>query len=262
MLHTEVIECLRPLDDETLASIMRMIFDWNDGLEVKPTTQVEKFAWALVLPKLEKNKITYEAKIKQTTEAANKRWNKQKDTNECERMREDTNYNYNYNNSSKEELCIDDKQPSSNDEVVSKGLETLENAFPERKRDIGITEINLWNGLTQPQKANLIKKAVLYVRGEMKNENGKFIKKMSKWLSEEISKGVKEELIPNKKATTKQTFKMIDGTIYAILQSKLDSTRDADLVWHTLNVYGLTKEEFYDVVRTETKENLLEIIKN
>ena len=243
MLHTEVIECLRPLDDETLASIMRMIFDWNDGIEVKPVTQVEKFAWALVLPKLERNKITYQAKVKQTTDAANARWNKRTDTDASERIRENTNYNYNYNssnNSSKEEL-LDKKQPSSleGDEVVSKGLESLESIFPQGRNFIGIDEVNLWNSLTQQNKQVMIKRASMYIRNEKKKDDGKYIKGIGKWMREQVEKGF-EESLPSIKNGTKsddpRLLKHTDGAIYSILLEKTNnSTGMSDRIYQILN---------------------------
>jgi hypothetical protein len=278
MLHTEVVECLRPLDDETLAKIMRMIFDWNDGIEVEPITQVEKFAWALVLPKLEQNKKTYQNIVDRNRKnglsggapVGNQNARKQpKTTMELTTENNPKQTNYNYNNTSKEVLCIDeverDLQPEpldggsvgTEETTVSKGLETLENAFPQRKRDIGISEINLWNSLTQPQKANLIKKAVLYVRSESKNQDGKFIKKMSKWMSEEIGKGISEELLPKKNSNAQRTFKYTDGNIFSLLEQKIGSTKESEHVYHTLNNYGLTKEEFYSLVKEQTKEELL-----
>jgi hypothetical protein len=241
MLHTEVIECLRPLDDETLASIMRMIFDWNDGIEVKPVTQVEKFAWALVLPKLERNKITYQAKVKQTTDAANARWNKRTDTDASERIRENTNYNYNSsNNSSKEEL-LDKKQPSSleGDEVVSKGLESLESIFPQGRNFIGIDELNLWNSLTQQNKQVMIKRASMYIRNEKKKDDGKYIKGIGKWMREQVEKGF-EESLPSIKNGTKsddpRLLKHTDGAIYSILLEKTNgSTGMSDRIYQILN---------------------------
>jgi hypothetical protein len=269
MLHTEVIECLRPLEDETLASIMRMIFDWNDGLEVKPVTQVEKFAWALVLPKLEKNKVTYEAKVKQTTEAANKRWNKQKDTNECERIRENPNYNYNYNyiNSSKEEL-INTQQPSSpqGDEVVSKGLESLEKLFPQGRNYIGIDEVNLWNKLSQQEKQLMIKRGAMYIRNENKKDDGKYIKGIGKWMREQVEKGL-EEKQPSMKNSTKsddpRLLKMIDGNIYSILLSKVsNSTKAADKLYYLLNRKEMftNKDEFSSFARNLNQQEINDLI--
>jgi hypothetical protein len=243
MLHEEVIACLRTLDDDTLSSIMRMIFDWNDGIEVKPKTQLEKFAWALVLPKLEQNRENYNAKVKQTTEAANKRWNKNTDTNASERMREKPNYNYNYNssnNSSKEELLNNKQPPSSVDEsVVSKGLESLENIFPQGRNYVGIDEVNLWNSLTQEQKKVMIKRASMYIRNEKKKDEGKYIKGMGKWMREQCEKGL-EEKQPSMKNSTKaddpRLLKMTDGSIYSILLEKVSGqTKQADKLYYLLN---------------------------
>ena len=270
MLHTEVVECLRPLDDETLASIMRMIFDWNDGIEVNPISQVEKFAWALVLPKLERNKITYETKVKQTTAAANKRWNKQTDTNEYERMREDTNYNSNYNsnnNTSKDVLLSGGTEQDETlegvslveEEVVSKGLETLEKTFPERKRAIGVGEINLWNSISQPQKSNLIKMAKVYIRNEQKNENGKYIKQLSKWMKEQVDAGIPEEI---KKPVKKQKrlFEMTNAVMWNEISNFGFSNSQTDIIYQTLNSNLESKEEFVTLIKTSTKEDLSTIL--
>ncbi len=268
MLHTEVIECLRPLDDETLASIMRMIFDWNDGIEVKPVTQVEKFAWALVLPKLERNKITYQAKIKQTTDAANARWSKRTDTDASERIRENTNYNYNSsNNSSKEEL-LDKQQPSSleGDEVVSKGLESLENIFPQGRNFIGIDEVNLWNSLTQQNKQVMIKRASMYIRNEKKKDDGKYIKGIGKWMREQVEKGF-EESLPSIKTTAKsddpRLLKNTDGTIYMMLLDKCNnSTGKADRLYSYLNKKESfsTREAFVKYVKEMDKDEINTIL--
>ena len=294
MLHTEVIECLRQLDDESLSKIMRMIFDWNDGIEIEPTTQIEKFAWALILPKLETNKETYLTTLETRQRVGRENGSKggapkgnqnarksvnteenpmdfnnnQKQPKTTQNKLNNPNYNYNYNNSSKEELCIDrDLQPEALEGAsvgiegtsVSKGLEALENIFPQRKRDIGITEINLWNSLSQPQKSNLVKKASLYVRGELKNEDGKFIKKLSKWMGEEFNKGIEEEVIPKKKHTSTKTYKSIDGNIFNILEEKLGCSKDSNYIYHILNGYGLTKQEFRSVVEESSKEELLNL---
>jgi hypothetical protein len=275
MLHTEVVECLRPLDDETLAKIMRMIFDWNDGIEVEPITQVEKFAWALVLPKLEKNKIKYQAKVQQTTEAANKRWGKiQTDTNGYEPIPQNTNYNYNSNNTSEEVLYreeqLGDLQPEPLDggsvgiEGYSKGMEKLEQIFPQQKRDNGMTEEIMFGKLTQPQKANLIKKAVMYIRKESQNQDGKFIKKLSKWMKEECDKGIQEELKPTVKKET-LTFSRSgfqDANMIVYLQSIFESDREADSVYHKLNRLGYTQQELYNIAKTYKKEQILNLIKN
>ena len=284
MIYAETLEALCELPNEDLGILIKHINDWNNGKEIVIVNPFHKSFWKIILPDLERNRESYLTTLEKRQTAGREngklggRPKKDKETQEkvigLDEKVNNPNYNYNYiNNISKDILLsggLDDEKQETlggvsvleEETSVSKGLETLENAFPERKRDIGITEINLWNSLTQPQKANLVKKSILYVRGEMKNEKGQYIKKISKWLKEEIEKGVEEELIPNKKANAKQTFKYVDGTIYSILQNKLGSTREADFVWHALNIYGLNKEELFDLVKTETKENLLEIIKN
>lgn len=270
MLHTEVIECLKPLSDESLARIMRMIFSWNEGVYIEPENDLDKFAWAMILPKLEKNKQDYLNIVERNKENGSKGGRPKKNITQENPVGfsgnpEKHNLNLNYNNSSKEELCIDgiEQQESlEGDSVVSKGLESLENVFPENKRDIGINEINRWNTLLQPQKSNVIKKATLYIRKEKKNEGGKYIKKLSKWFNEEFDKGIQEELLPKKKPESKQTFKYTDGVIFGILQEKLGSTKGIDYIYHILNTSGLTKEEFIMTVKELTAKELLELAKN
>lgn len=272
MIYPEIMDSLESLTDQEIGQMFRLIMKWNREEEVVPQTSLEKFVWATILPKLEENKKSYLEISEKRRQAVNKRWNKQEDTNVYKSIQENTNYNYNSNNTSKEVLYREEVFGDGQHETlggvsvveetaVSKGLETLENVFPQRKRDIGISEINLWNSLTQPQKANLIKKAVLYVRSESKKEDGKFIKKLSKWMKEECDKGIEEDMIPKKKSNMPRTFKYTDGNILAILEEKIGSTKECEYVYHTLNNYGLTKQEFYSVVKEQTKQELLNLIK-
>ena len=289
VLHTEVVECLRPLDDETLSKIMRMIFDWNDGIEVEPVSQVEKFAWAFVLPKLERNKETYVTKIEKQREIArqnglkggapkgNQNARKQPKITESVDNVDKNNpnkLNLNLYNTSKEVLYVEeverDLQPEPLDggsvgiEGYSKGMEKLEQIFPQQKRDNGMTEEIMFGKLTQPQKANLIKKAVMYIRKESQNQDGKFIKKLSKWMKEECDKGIQEELKPTVKKET-LTFSRSgfqDANMIVYLQSIFDSDREADSIYHKLNRLGYTQQELYNIAKTYKKEQILNLIKN
>ena len=289
VLHTEVVECLRPLDDETLSKIMRMIFDWNDGIEVEPITQVEKFAWAFVLPKLERNKETYLSTLETRRKVGrengskggapkgNQNARKQPKTTELVDnvdKNNPNNPNLNLYNTSKEVLYIEevdrDLQPEPLDggsvgtEGFSKGMEKLEQIFPQQKRDNGMTEEIMFGKLTQSQKANLIKKAVLYIRKESQNQDGKFIKKLSKWMSEEIGKGIPEEIKPTvkKELLTFSRSGFQDANMIVYLQSIFDSDREADSVYHKLNRLGYTQQELYNIAKTYKKEQILNLIKN
>lgn len=264
MLYTEVLDSLESLSNEEIGRMFRLIIKWNKGEVVEPQDSLEKFVWATIEPKLVKDKDKYLETSEKRKEAVNKRWSKQKDTNEYKSIQMNTNSSPNSSNSSKEELTDMEQPSSSKDEsVVSKGLESLENIFPASKNYVGIEEINLWNGLSQEEKKVMIKRASLYIRNEMKKDDGKYIKKMGKWMREQTEKGLEEKTpsMKTKSSSTKQTFKYQDGTIYNILETKLGSSTDADTVWNTLNIFGLEKQEFLDIVRTETKESLLEMIK-
>lgn len=277
MLHTEVIECLKELEDETLSKVMRMIFDWYDEKPVEPQTQIEKFAWKFILPKLEMNKETYLSIVERNKEngkkggapVGNKNASKNKTTEGLNETTQNNpkqhNYNYNSINSSKEELN-NNKQPSSpdGDEVVSKGLESLEKLFPEGKNRIGIDEVNLWNSLTQEQKKIMIKWASVYIRNENKNNDGKFIKGIGKWMREQVEKGLEEKL-PSVKNSTKsdepRLLKMIDGTIYSILYEKTDSNIIAEKIYYRLNLKELfsTREKFLEYVKGLDQEEINEL---
>ncbi len=283
MIYAETLEALCELPNEDVGALIKHINDWNNGNEVVIENPYHKSMWKIILPDLERNKENYlttlETRQRVGRENGKKGGRPRKDNNTQENptgfsnnptgfSNNPNNPNYNYNNSSKEELCIDrDLQPEALEGAsvgiegtsVSKGLEALENIFPQRKRDIGITEINLWNSLSQPQKSNLVKKASLYVRGELKNEDGKFIKKLSKWMGEEFNKGIEEEVIPKKKHTSTKTYKSIDGNIFNILEEKLGCSKDSNYIYHILNGYGLTKQEFRSVVEESSKEELLNL---
>lgn len=261
MLHTEVIECLKELDDETLAKIMRMIFDWYDEKPVEPQSQLEKFAWKMILPKLQTNKETYLALVERNKENGKKGGRPKITENPNNPVGlsgnpEKHNYNYNYNNSSKEELYYAE-QPSSpkGDEVVSKGLESLEKLFPDGRNYVGIDELNLWNKLSQQEKQVMIKRASMYIRNEKKKDDGKYIKGIGKFMKEQAEKGF-EEAAPSIKNSTKsddpRLLKMVDGNVYSVLLSKVsNSTRTADKLYHLLNKKTLfsTKDELLNYAK-------------
>lgn len=279
MLHTEIIECLKELDDQTLAKIMRMIFDWYDEKEVEPQTQLEKFAWKLIYPKLESNKETYLSLIERNKEngkkggapVGNKNASKNKTTDglldTTENNPKQHNYNYNSINSSKEELNNIQQPSSSLDEsVVSKGLESLEKLFPQGRNYIGIDELNLWNNLSQQEKQIMIKRGSMYIRNEKKKEDGKYIKGIGKWMREQIEKGFEEKTPSMKNSTSSddpRLLKMTDGNIYSILLSKVNySTRTADKLYYVLNRKEMfsSKEEFINFVRTLNQNEINELI--
>ena len=265
MIYPEILDSLESLSDQEIGQMFRLIIKWNKGEEVIPQTSLEKFVWATIYPKLEENKISYNEICEKRRDAVNKRWSKDKDTNVYKSIQEDSNSNSNSNNTSKDVLVdkgIEQQESPEGDSVVSKGLESLEKLFPEKKRDIGITEINRWTTLSQPQKSNVIKKAALYIRSENKNEGGKYIKKLSKWFNEEYDKGIDDNLLPKKKPESKQTFKYTDGNVYSILQEKLGSTKKIDYIYHMLNTSGYSKEEFINTVKELNSEELLELVKN
>lgn len=267
MIYPEILDSLESLSNDEIGQMFRLIIKWNKGEEVIPQSSLEKFVWATIYPKLEENKNAYNEICEKRRDAVNKRWGKEKNTSEYKSIDENSNSNYNYNsnNTSKDVLVdkgIEQQESPAGDSVVSKGLESLEGIFPEKKRDIGINEINRWNTLLQPQKSNVIKKASLYIRNENKNEGGKYIKKLSKWFNEEFDKGIAEDLLPKKKPESKKTFKYIDGNVINKLTEKLGSSNNVDYVYHILNTSGLSKEDLINTVNELNQEELLELAKN
>lgn len=253
MIYPEVLDALENLSTQEKGTILEMIIKWNKGEEVIPSTSLEKFVWATILPDLEKNKEGYLLRVETNKKngalggapKANKNASKNKTTDGLNKTTENNqkqhNYNYNSsNNSSKEEL-LDNKQPSSSEDesVVSKGLESLENLFPQGRNYIGIDEVNLWNKLSQQEKQVMIKRASMYIRNEKKKDDGKYIKGIGKWMREQIEKGF-EETMPSMKNSTKsddpRLLKHTDGAIYALILTKVNnSTRKADKVYYLLN---------------------------
>ena len=273
MLHTEVIECLKELDDETLAKIMRMIFDWYDEKPVEPQSQLEKFAWKMILPKLELNKETYQNIVERNKENG-KKGGRPKITNNPNNPvgnsgnPNNLNLNYNLNNNISKDILLSGgiEQDETlggvslvGEEVVSKGLETLEQTFPERKRAIGIDEINLWNSISQPQKSNLIKMAKVYIRNEEKKENGKFIKQLSKWMKEQIEFGIPEEIKKPVKRE-KRLFEMTNAAVWQKINELGFSSNQTDLIYQLLNTSLESKEEFVKIIKSSTKEELQSLL--
>lgn len=272
MIYPEILDALEPLSKEEKGAILEMIIQWNKGNDVTPSNSLEKFVWATILPKLEDNKIKYQEISQKRTEAVNKRWNKiddTNDTNEYKSIQKNPNYNYNSNDSSKEESIRDrdgKHEPveagSVSEEPVSKGLESLEKIFPPRKNDIGIDEINLWNSLSQQNKKTMIQRASMYIRSENKKDDGKFIKKIGKWMREQIEKGF-EESTPSMKNSTNSTdprlLKLVDGQVYSTILSKVsDSTGKADKIYHQLNRKDIfnDKKELLNFVQSMDKEEI------
>lgn len=271
MIYPEVLDALENLSKEEKGAILEMIIKWNRGEEVVASTSLEKFVWATILPKLEDNKLKYEEISNKRTQAVNKRWGKQMDTNVYKSNDLNTNSSYNSNssnNSSKEEL-LDIQQPNSSEDesVVSKGLESLEKLFPQGRNYIGIDELNLWNSLSQEQKKVMIKRASMYIRNEKKKDDGKYIKGIGKWMREQSEKGF-EEKKPSMNNSTKsddpRLLKMTDGNIYGILLSKVGSTRVADKLYYLLNrkdKYS-TKEELLSEAKKLNQQRINELINN
>lgn len=278
MIYTETLESLCELPNEDIGAIIRYINDWNNDKEVIIENPYHKAMWKIILPDLERNKETYLSIVERNKENGKKGGRPKKDETQNNPNNpvgfsgnpEKHNYNYNsINNSSKEELLNNNSQPSSpdGDEVVSKGLENLEKLFPQGRNKIGIDEINLWNSLTQDKKKLMIKWASVYIRNENKNQDGKFIKGIGKWMREQIEKGLEEKL-PEVKNSTKsddpRLLKMTDGTIYAIIYDKVNSsTKDADKVYHMLNKKDMfsTRAEILEFVKTLNKQEINELIK-
>lgn len=259
IMFPEVLDALEPLSNEEIGQMFRLIIRWNKGEVVEPESSLEKFAWATILPKLERDKENYEIKCEKARNAANKRWSKEKDTDVYERIQTDApnaNYNYNYNNNTSKEVLLSgdlDKgqlKSSEDDSVVSKGLERLESIFPERKNRIDIDTINLWNGFTQEEKQTLIQRATMYVRDEKKNQEGQYIKQLSKWLQEQKDKGLepkKGKMTNSTKSTDPRLLTLTDGNIYSFILSKCGSTSTADKIYSAHNKKELysTKEEMF-----------------
>lgn len=273
---------LNDLEDEDKLEIMEIIFNWYFGIETTNfNSKVVKILFNNLLPVIDNHKTNYlngsdggapvgnqNAKKQPKTTPLVLENNHQTTSLVLENKPKEKEKEKENNTSIKEVLLNNEEQlgdgkPETLEGVsVSKGLESLEKIFPLNKRDVGIDEINLWNSFTQNQKANVIKSASLYVRKELQNENGKYMKKLSKWMVQQNDKGIQDELLPKKKPDSKQTFKYTDGIIYGILQEKLGSTKGIDYIYHILNTSGLTKEELTNTVKELNKEELLELAKN
>ena len=269
-MFPEVLDSLESLSNEEIGQMMRLIIKWNKGEIVEPQSSLEKFAWATILPKLERDKERYEEVSEKRRDAANKRWSIQKDANACKSIQvitSNANSSSSYNNSSKEELFNTEQPSSSEDEsVVSKGLESLEKLFPQGRNFIGIDEVNLWNSLSQEQKKVMIKRGSMYIRNEKKKEDGKYIKGIGKWMREQVEKGLEDKL-PSMKNSTKsddpRLLKMTDGTIYSILQEKVKGqTKLADKLYYLLNRKDMfsSKDELLTFVLTLNQTEINDLI--
>lgn len=119
------------------------------------------------------------------------------------------------------------------EQPVSRGLEKLESIFPDNRNKVGIEEITLWNNLEQSQKANLIKLASVYVRDENKKDGGKYIKSLSKWLKQQVEKGISKTL--KSSPTDNRLFQHTDGEIYSIIYDRIGTTVLTDRIYYQLN---------------------------
>lgn len=266
MIYAETLEALCELPNEDVGALMKHINDWNNGKEVVIENPFHNAFWLMILPDLERNKETYLTTLENRQRVGREngkkggRPRKDKETQENPLGFSDNpnnpnyNYNSNYNNnSSKEELLsrgFDQPTSSEDDSVVSKGLERLESIFPVKKNSIDIDTINLWNSLTQQEKQTLIQRATVYIRDEKKNEDGKYIKQLTKWLKEQKDKGIEpksSKMSNSTKNDDPRLLKHTDGNIYSFLLDKVSSTSQADKIYHEHNKKELysTKEEMF-----------------
>jgi hypothetical protein len=273
MMYPEVLDSLEELTNEEIGIMIRLICKWNKGEEVKPNGSLEKYVWSTIHPKLESNKESYQNIIDRNRVNGKKGGRPKTQDNPMGFSGNPNNPNYNSNsnsnyiNSSKEEL-INTPQPSSSEDesVVSKGLETLEKTFPQGRNKIGIDEINTWNSLSQQDKQSMIKRAKLYIREENKNNDGKFIKGIGKWMKEQIEKGLESTSTKSTNSTNNDDLRLlkhVDGTIYnAILEACNNVNRTAEIVYSRLNRKDefKTKNEFYSYVKGITKDEVDEIL--
>ena len=280
MIYTETLDALCNLPNEDIGQVMRHIKTWNDGAEPVIDNPYHKFLWSMILPDLERNKETYLLTLEKRQIAGRengKLGGRPKKGNETQEKvmgfsenPNNPNYNSNYNNTSKEVLFKDQEdgkhEPldggSVSEEPVSKGLESLEKIFPPRKNDIGIDEINLWNSISQQNKKTMIQRASMYIRNENKKDEGKFIKKIGKWMREQIEKGF-DESTPSMKNSTNSTdprlLKLVDGQVYSTILTKvLNSTGKADKIYHQLNRKDIfnDKKELLNFVQSMDKEEI------
>lgn len=273
MIYAETLDALCNLPNEDIGQIVKHIKTWNDGLEPVVENPYHKMIWAMILPDLERNRETYVNIVERNRENGKKGGRPKKDTetqsvylgNPEEPQK--TNYNYNYNNSSKEELYYTKEPPSpKGDEVVSKGLESLEKLFPQGRNYIGIDELNLWDKLSQQEKQVMIKRGAMYIRNEKKKDDGKYIKGIGKWMREQKEQGL-EEKQPSIKNSTKiddpRLLKMVDGNIYSQLLGKVsNSTKTADKLYYLLNKKEMfsSKDELSTFVRNLNQQEINDLI--
>ncbi len=275
---------LNDLEDEDKLEIIEIIFNWYFGIETTNfNSKVVKILFNNLLPVIDNHKSNYLNGSDGGAPVGNQNAKKQPKTTPLvlennhqttplvleNKPKEKEKEKDKENNTSIKEVLLNneeqlgDGKPETLEGVsVSKGLESLEKIFPLNKRDVGIDEINLWNSFTQNQKANVIKSASLYVRKELQNENGKYMKKLSKWMVQQNDKGIQEELLPIKKTGSKPTFSQMNGNVYTWLKEKINTEDKINHIWRVLNTSGLTKEELMMKAYSSSKEELLELLKN
>jgi len=259
MIYAETLEALCELPNEDVGALMKHINDWNNGKEVVIENPFHKGMWKVILPDLERNKEGYLTIVERNKEngkkggapVGNKNAVKNKTSDGLNETTQNNpkqhNSNYNYNNNISEDILLSGlEQPKSSedDSVVSKGLERLESIFPVKKNSIDIDTINLWNSFTQQEKQTLIQRATVYIRDEKKNEDGKYIKQLTKWLKEQKDKGIEpksSKMSNSTKNDDPRLLKHTDGGIYNfILDRTNNSTSRADKVYQEHN-----KKELY-----------------
>jgi hypothetical protein len=101
--------------------------------------------------------------------------------------------------------------------------------------------------------------AKVYIRNEQKNENGKYIKQLSKWMKEQVDAGIPEEI---KKPVKKQKrlFEMTNAVMWNEISNFGFSNSQTDIIYQTLNSNLESKEEFVTLIKTSTKEDLSTIL--
>jgi len=274
MIYAETLEALCELPNEDVGALMKHINDWNNGKEVVIENPFHKGMWKVILPDLERNKEGYLSIVERNKEngkkggapVGNKNAVKNKTSDGLNETTQNNpkqhNSNYNYNNNISEDILLSGlEQPKSSedDSVVSKGLERLESIFPVKKNSIDIDTINLWNSLTQQEKQTLIQRATVYIRDEKKNEDGKYIKQLTKWLKEQKDKGIEpksSKMFNSTKNDDPRLLKLTDGNIYSFILGKVSSTGQADKIYHQHN-----KKELYST-KEEMMAGIIEHLKN
>jgi len=272
MIYAETLEALCKLPNEDIGVLVRNINDWNNGRKVTIENPFHNAIWMMILPDLERNKETYNNIVERNTTNGKKGGRPKKDNNQENPVGilgnpnepKKPNYNCNYNsidNSSKDELSnLGQHTSPDGDDVVSKGLEKLESIFPPRKNAVDIDTINLWNSFTQEEKQTLIKKASVYIREELKNSEGVYIKQMSKWLKEQKEKGVNTTPKNLKNKTSNddpRLFKLVHGQLWVSIEKLTNSSTKADELYKKHNRKDLYKDaqEMWAGIVNEINQN-------